>query len=668
MKLELLWMKLTNVKGIESLMIEFNKGETTISGTNGTGKSTVADSYRWGFTGKDSLDRKDYDLKNTVRKELNEHPHQVEIGFKFGQREYKVLRSYEEIHQMVKGVEKKLKGHETNLWVNDSPKKLGEFQDFIGAFFSDKVFKMLTDPLFFNTEIKDKWDYTNIREILVQMAGEISNDEIFEGSEISEERRKMLEKTLLDWGNTDSLKKQTNDRITALKKEIAPIQPAIESQERTMPEKLDWDSIEMDINEESIRLELANTAIFEASKGDEGVEQAKQEKRNEIRDLEFEQKNFEQTIKDRFREANADRRSKIADKEQEIADVTRSINSTLSDIANHSKDVDRYTAEKNQLWEKYQSKQKETAPELPADKTICPTCQRPFEGDSIAEAEKAHFENWNSKHAQAIELIKRQGSRLKQQIADSSAAVDNEKRHLQNLDDEKIKLQKELSDLQSTKEWKESDLSSELANDSGYQERHAAIELTKRELEKLSDANEQDEQREAILSELKANKEAITARLNELRVQLATKAHYDTSAKEIADLKSKLSRLGHQLADEQGIEHAIKTYNRSRNAIVQDRVNAMFPKELHYQLFEMQMNGEINDICEMSYKGVPWGTLNTGAKIYAGMECIKTLSKFYDLYLPVWIDNRESTVEIPEMECQVINLVVDPAKKKLTVQ
>jgi len=668
MKLELLWMKLTNVKGIESLMIEFNKGETTISGTNGTGKSTVADSYRWGFTGKDSLDRKDYDLKNTVRRELNEHPHQVEIGFKFGQREYKVLRSYEEIRQMVKGVEKKLKGHETNLWVNDSPKKVGEFQDFIGAFFSDKVFKMLTDPLFFNTEVKGGWNYTNIREILVQMSGEISNDEIFEGSEISEERRKILEKTLLDWGNTDSLKKQTNDRIAALKKEIAPIQPAIESQERTMPEKLDWDSIDMDISEESIRLELANTAIFEASKGDEGVEQAKQEKRNEIRDLEFGQKNFEQTIKDRFREANADRRSKIADKEHEIAGVTRSINSTLSDIANHSKDVDRYTFEKNQLWEQYQAKQKETAPALPEDKTVCPTCQRPFEGDSIAEAEKAHFENWNSVHGLDLLSIKEHGSRIKRHLTEASAAVDNETKHLEKLKEKKAFLMGELSELQSTKEWKESDLLEELSKSKQYQDIVIMISGVKFDLEQLSNESEQDSQREAVLSELKSKKETITARLNELRAQLATKAHYDTATKEIADLKSKLSRLGQQLADEQGMEHAIKTYNRSRNAIVQDRVNAMFPDELHYQLFETQMNGEINDICEMSYKGVPWGTLNTGGKIYAGMECIKTLSKFYDMYLPVWIDNRESTVVIPEMDCQVINLVVDPSKKKLTVQ
>ena len=63
-------LSIINFKGIEKMEIDFS-GKTNISGDNATGKTTIFDSITWLLFGKDSQDRKDFDIKNTVKTELN---------------------------------------------------------------------------------------------------------------------------------------------------------------------------------------------------------------------------------------------------------------------------------------------------------------------------------------------------------------------------------------------------------------------------------------------------------------------------------------------------------------------------------------------------------------------------------------------------------------------
>jgi len=49
------------------------------------------------------------------------------------------------------------------------------------------------------------------------------------------------------------------------------------------------------------------------------------------------------------------------------------------------------------------------------------------------------------------------------------------------------------------------------------------------------------------------------------------------------------------------------------------------------------------------------------------LDIINTISAYNDKYAPIWLDNREGVTEIPEMTAQVINLVVNPEKQKLTI-
>jgi predicted ATP-binding protein involved in virulence len=61
--MKLLKNSITNFRGISALVIDAQGKNINIYGENGAGKTTVEDSFLWLMFGKDSADRKDYDLK-----------------------------------------------------------------------------------------------------------------------------------------------------------------------------------------------------------------------------------------------------------------------------------------------------------------------------------------------------------------------------------------------------------------------------------------------------------------------------------------------------------------------------------------------------------------------------------------------------------------------------
>ena len=63
--------------------------------------------------------------------------------------------------------------------------------------------------------------------------------------------------------------------------------------------------------------------------------------------------------------------------------------------------------------------------------------------------------------------------------------------------------------------------------------------------------------------------------------------------------------------------------------------------------------------------GVPYGSLNNGARINAGLDVISTLSEHYSVAAPLFVDNAESVTALTPVGTQVIRLVVSEADKKL---
>lgn len=84
-------------------------------------------------------------------------------------------------------------------------------------------------------------------------------------------------------------------------------------------------------------------------------------------------------------------------------------------------------------------------------------------------------------------------------------------------------------------------------------------------------------------------------------------------------------------------------------------------------MFDYTVDGNAVETCETMHNGVPFSDLNTAGKVWAGIDIIRTLSTHYGIAAPIFIDNRESVTLIPDIDSQIINLIVSPDDKVLRV-
>jgi len=84
-------------------------------------------------------------------------------------------------------------------------------------------------------------------------------------------------------------------------------------------------------------------------------------------------------------------------------------------------------------------------------------------------------------------------------------------------------------------------------------------------------------------------------------------------------------------------------------------------------MFNYNLNGGVEETCEVMVDGVPYSDLNTANRINAGIDVINALSSHFKVQAPIVIDNRESVVRLIETGSQVVNLRVWEGAKTLHI-
>ena len=107
-------------------------------------------------------------------------------------------------------------------------------------------------------------------------------------------------------------------------------------------------------------------------------------------------------------------------------------------------------------------------------------------------------------------------------------------------------------------------------------------------------------------------------------------------------------------------------YARYKTKFVEDSINRMF-RIARFRLFREQANGGIEDRCDVVYDGVPYISVNNGAKINVGIDIINTLSRAYGVQVPLIVDNAESVTRLEGSDTQIIRLVVSENDKEVRV-
>ena len=110
--------------------------------------------------------------------------------------------------------------------------------------------------------------------------------------------------------------------------------------------------------------------------------------------------------------------------------------------------------------------------------------------------------------------------------------------------------------------------------------------------------------------------------------------------------------------------YLLEEFIRFKMDMVSDTINQKLDG-ICVKLFENQINGGVKECCELTYDGVPYSSLNNGHRIVAGLKIIKALQEHYNCYPCVFVDNCESinSFNIPEMQCQIVRLLVSDDKE-----
>ena len=297
----------------------------------------------------------------------------------------------------------------------------------------------------------------------------------------------------------------------------------------------------------------------------------------------------------------------------------------------------------------------------------CPTCKQELK-DKNSKVEELKV-NFNTAKATELESINSQGAALKKKLEaleldfkQTEAAIITLTKEVDTLTDSRNAKQVELDEVKGVEqEGAESIINTKISIDSDlvqFVKDKATIEAEIKTLtDKLGTVDN---------AELLAKKAEIFAEVERLKYIQRKINEVDKADERIEELKAQEKQLAQAQAQIERDEFLLNKFTKSMTEQIETRVNSMF-EIVKFKMFEQQINGGESETCVCTVNGVSYPDLNNAMKIQAGLDIIKTLSAYYKVSAPIFIDNRESVVSIGKQDAQIINLVVSKDDKELRV-
>ena len=623
-----------NFKGIHYLEIDFQKNLVIISGRNATGKTTILDAWFWLLFGKNSQGDSKFEIRELDR--AGNKVHQTEISVTaivdLDGEEKTITRKQTENWVKKRGQQdRELSGNKDSFEINGFPKSKTEYEQFISSIIDEKVFRILSNPMTFPA-----MDWKEQRKLLLSLI-DIKPDVI--GAVIPDFN--------LIAGDL------TQESPDAVKKKYAKEKTELEKQQKQLPIEINtlYQQI-TDIHEDELKskesslndsISEVQAKIFELSKVSNSATEA------EIQACKVRQSTIVASANDERNATIRSARNAFDNIEREEQSLTFRIGTTEARLKRMQNDLANKKAQIDSDLDTYQKLKDSTFPE---DKKVCPTCGQSLPADSIAKLKA----DWEENKKQQLDEKKASGNALAKNIKALARDVSEEEKRL---DDEK----KKLTDLGKKKTECKQALDAAVnapvivGNElPGYKELEKKItELTA----SLIDTEEAKRQTDDLRNQEQDLKEQLSNVISEL-AQVKVNERLNN---QIEQRRDELKDVAQKIADCERMLFALENYVKA----IAEEINKHFAG-LTFKLFDNLINGAIVETCQITFDGVPYGSLNSGHRIIVGLHIIETFQKLYGIKVPVWIDNSESVSHgnMPEMDCQMICLEVSDGDK-LTV-
>ncbi|EGK2526005.1 AAA family ATPase [Listeria monocytogenes] len=642
--IKLLKLQLENFKGIKELEIDF-ENSTSIYGANASGKTTILDAFTWLLFDKDSTNKKDFAIKtlDTEGNVIHKLNHVVTAVLNIDGEQIELSKKYMEKWTKSRGkLEQELTSHTTEYYIDEIKKKANEYKSFISELLDEELFKLITNPLYFN----EQFDWKKRRAMLIKIAGDVTDAEVMSADDSLKDLSIFLGKHSIE----DKLI-QINEQRKNLRKRLELIPELVNEASKAKQDTTGLNpsdlSGELTVIEEQIQLIEQEKNVLKNG----GIQtELNKQKAN----IELELTKIKANEQKETQELLMSKKEEIFEERNELIDVNNRIGESTFLIQRKQGEIATKQQELIKLGKEWDTLQVERFDE---HRKSCPTCGQDFPAEHL----NSMIEKFNQEKAEKIKENEAAGKSSKAvieetegDIAELSFDIKANELELNNIESKLEILEQEKIDLEHQLEQAE--------NSTTYIEKQSELEMIEEKL--------RDEKGSSItaVAEIQIKIDKLNAEASDLKADLAK---FDSNQKQenrIQELEEEAAEKGAKYDElEMGL-YLIERFNKAKCNLLEDKINSKF-KYVSFNLFKTQINGGIDECCETIYNGVPYNSgLNNAARINGGLDIINALTEHVQVLAPIFVDNRESVTELIDTESQLVSLIVSDKDKNLRVE
>ena len=634
-KIRISRLKLENFKCHKLLDLDLSGSSASIYGDNATGKTSIYDAFTWLLFGKDSrgTGEKNLDLK-PLGPDGQVADHEaitaVEATLTVDGAPVTLRRELKENWVSRRGSSKEeFAGNASTYYIDGVPVKKYAYDGRVAEIVDEDAFRMLTMVNYF----PETMHWQDRRAILFAAIGNKTDTQIMD--EAGDRFANLL--AAMDGRQLDDLKKILASRkksLTGVKNDL----PGRIAEVTNIAQQYDQEEDAAEALEEvRARRKALEAQLAAAGNGSYLAEResALNAAQSSLRALEAENQAHRQR-QGGGPEAVKRLRNAIVLAEDKV----RRAGLQLSRLAKEKQSLEDGISACRAEWDRWNN--------LPFTAGTCAYCGQSLAGTALERAEAAH----------------------RQRVADGKTnaitAADNAKRRLAGVEDAIA----EVEETQRLAAKEKAEMETELirANQAedlpGYREKRQALEA---EADQISQqvATLRRDSAEATAN-LRQSIREVDREIQAGETAIARKNMVPELLERAEDLRQQLANSARQLEEVEGLLFQAEEFCRYKAQLLEDDVNHLF-QMASFRLFRQQANGGVEERCDVTYQGIPYGSLNNGARINVGMDIIHTLSKVYGVSVPLFVDNAESVTRLADYGGQVIRLVVSEADKEVRV-
>ena len=641
--MKLISLELNNFKSVKHFKLEANGEDKNIYGKNGVGKTTLADAYYWLLVDKSSNDKKlDEDIKlkdSATGNPVLDHgiEHSVEGIFELDTGCRVALKKvYKEKWVKQNGnPNKEFAGHVTDYFVDDVARSKKDYTSYITDNIADiNLFKMVSSTLFFNSMLWKKQ-----REILLDICGDVSDADVIK---FCEKLNTLPE--ILQGKSVNDFIEISQQRKSKINKELDTIPIRIDEAVKALDEFSNLPSkevLENELNSLQEQQKKINGQIIAIQNGSEI-----QSLKNQIEKVDIELEKLRN-------KCNLESQAKNQKAKLEVDELTALKNSNTKrieeyelTIKSNEETINKYDVEIADQRHKYMAEYDSVFDEKEA---VCPTCGQVLPQEKIDEAIK----NFKSNRAKNLKAIVEYGTSLANNKEKLIQENNKLKQELPKLEEENIQLMAKIKALSAGDKANTADENYERLNNSAYQNLRTQKTLLLKDLNDIQTVNI------SKISTLRTTVQQLDLDIKNRMEKLAQHKQVDKFKQRIDKLKDKHKQLGKEFENICFSLNLAQLFIKNKVSMLTNKINNKFSLA-RFKLFDTQINGGVNECCEaMTLQGSTYSkSMSNGEKVKISLDICNTLSKHYNINVPIFIDNAESITELQKLDVQKIMLVV----------